>query len=211
MRSGYRGSVRERLRDCRRLPDGRFAVHPNSLSYPRDKLAALRLAELESAVGILSGGKGKTVALGVPDQGVTMDSLVERRVIEVLYELIRSHDIGTVWTTWQHDAHIDHQHAAAIALGLCATNGRLRLWQFPIWSRFTGEAIGYDERLCTFESARYRALKRRAIAAHRSQMTTLIDDDPEGFTLDPAKQEHFLTFPEIFITRSRNERQTPHI
>ena len=132
-------------------------------------------------------------------------------MLEVLDELIRFHDIGSVWTTWQYDAHIDHQHAAALALDLCAANARLRLWQFPIWSRFTGQTIGCNESLSIFDSTRYLALKRRAIAAHRSQMSPLIDDDPEGFTLDQTKQAHFLTFPEIFITRSRNERQAPHI
>ena len=38
-----------------------------------------------------------------------------------------------------------------------------------------------------------------ALACHRSQMTPLIDDDPEGFVMEPWRQEHFLTHPEIVI------------
>lgn len=30
-------------------------------------------------------------------------------------------------------------------------------------------------------------------------MTPLIDDDPEGFVMEPWRQEHFLTHPEIVI------------
>lgn len=180
------------------LTDGTRS-HPNSIAYPRHKLAALRQEELRNAVNILTAGHGKTIALGIPDQAVTPDSLAENRTIEALRNIISSYDIGTVWTTWKNDPHVDHRGAAEIAFGLCQQNDRVSLWQFPIWSRFTSADLGPGETLYTYETGPYWDLKRRAIAAHTSQMSPLIDDDPGGFMLDLAAQNHFLNFPELFI------------
>jgi hypothetical protein len=44
-----------------------------------------------------------------------------------------------------------------------------------------------------------REAKRRALACHRSQMTRLIDDDPEGFVMSDQQQAHFLQTPEIVL------------
>ena len=41
--------------------------------------------------------------------------------------------------------------------------------------------------------------KRQAIAAHASQTTGLIDDDPEGFTLSPEVLAHFDSTEEYFV------------
>ncbi|MDX5412033.1 MAG: hypothetical protein LPK02_03200, partial [Rhodobacterales bacterium] len=46
--------------------------------------------------------------------------------------------------------------------------------------------------------------KAQAIAAHASQMTGLIHDDPSGFVMRPDHQQHFLHHPEIFIDETRH-------
>jgi hypothetical protein len=44
-----------------------------------------------------------------------------------------------------------------------------------------------------------RARKRRALACHRTQMSSLIGDDPEGFVMPEWMQEHFVEHPEIYL------------
>jgi hypothetical protein len=67
---------------------------------------------------------------------------------------------------------------------------------YPIWGRFTN--LTARARPIVASSAA-REAKRRALACHRSQMTPLIDDDPEGFVMEAWRQEHFLMHPEIII------------
>ncbi|MFN0262243.1 hypothetical protein ACKTEK_00040 [Tepidamorphus sp. 3E244] len=50
-----------------------------------------------------------------------------------------------------------------------------------------------------FTTADYRFIKARAIAAHGSQMTGLIEDDPEGFRMPCDLVQHFVETDEIFI------------
>ena len=56
----------------------------------------------------------------------------------------------------------------------------------------------YVEQGTTLKRSAARA-KGRAIAAHRSQMTRLIPDDPDGFVMDPATQAHFRDGDELFL------------
>jgi len=50
-----------------------------------------------------------------------------------------------------------------------------------------------------FPTAPYRFRKRQAVAAHVSQMTGMIEDDPEGFCMPEELVRHFIETDEIFI------------
>jgi hypothetical protein len=45
-------------------------------------------------------------------------------------------------------------------------------------------------------------LKQRAIAAYRSQTTSLIDDDPTGFCLSPQMLSNFARPWEVYLEES---------
>ena len=47
--------------------------------------------------------------------------------------------------------------------------------------------------------------RNRAIAAHRSQVTHLIDDDPTAFYLSPELLAHFDNPRELFLEEKRNK------
>jgi LmbE family N-acetylglucosaminyl deacetylase len=88
--------------------------------------------------------------------------------------------------TWQHDPHCDHQAAFTLALSACRLMGAVRLFMYPIW----GFKLASDQALDMETPQGFRLhmeehlpAKRRAIAAHRSQVTHIIDDDPGGFIL----------------------------
>ena len=84
-----------------------------------------------------------------------------------------------------------------------AESGRApRLTRFPVWGRFVEIGADGDDELVRFvPDAALKALKARALACHASQMTALIDDDPDGFVMPAAMQSHFVEHDELFLRR----------
>ena len=174
--------------------------HPRSRRFPRSTLAELRRRELETAARLLTDGAAEVVWLGYPDQAAPASAPALDRAVDRLAARTDLGAITTVWTSWRHDPHVDHRRTAALADRLVALLPSLDLWEYPIWGRFIEPAdTGPDARLLAFDTTAQRERKRLAMAAHRSQMSGLIDDDPEGFVMAPLMQAHFLDTPELFI------------
>lgn len=180
------------------LTDGRLS-HPHSRLFPPDRLIALRQAELVEATSILTQGTGETLMLGFPDQGAPEGPADRAAVRNRLLHLIDTHTISALWTTWEKDPHPDHRCAAAIARAVVSARPALKLWRYPVWGRFVEDALDAEDVLYRFDSTPFRAQKRAAIEAHRSQMTALIPDDPDGFVMDPQARRHFLESAELFV------------
>ena len=53
--------------------------------------------------------------------------------------------------------------------------------------------------------SRRAGTKRRAVLAHRSQTTAMIDDDPLGFRLEAAMLDRFAGAFEIYLEASTGE------
>lgn len=166
------------------LTDG-AASHPDSPSYPADRLAALRADEARAAVGALGLGAERIGFLGQPDGAAGRDGEAAQATAQNLIDYARTHAIQTICTTWRHDPHPDHQAAcrfgqqAARALGI-------RLLQFPVWGWLLApERWIVAPRVAGFrlDITPFLEAKRKAIAAHRSQTTNLITDSPAGFTV----------------------------
>lgn len=180
------------------LTDG-AGSHPGSTAYPPKRLAALRRAEVAEAVERLTCGTGRVLTLDHPDQGRL--SAARRRVYcDRLVRLIDQEGVSALWTTWDGDPHVDHRRAARLAAEAAARRPAVRLWRFPVWGRFVQCGLRRGERLYSFQSGPYAKRKRDALAAHRSQMTGLVADDPDGFVMDRATQRHFLETREMFIS-----------
>lgn len=180
------------------LTDG-AGSHPGSKAYPPKRLAALRRAEVTEAVERLTRGTGRVLTLDHPDQG-RLSAARRLAYRERLMRLIDEEGVSALWTTWDGDPHVDHRRAARLAAEAAARRPGVRLWRFPIWGRFVQRGLCRGERLYSFDSRRYATRKRDALAAHSSQMSGLIADDPDGFVMDPATQRHFLETREMFIS-----------
>nr|WP_256731293.1 PIG-L deacetylase family protein [Sphingomonas sp. dw_22] len=180
------------------LTDGRMS-HPNSRLFPRDRLIALRRAELTEVVGRLTPGAADVVMLGFPDQGAPAAPADRAEVRTRLLRMIDSRGVSAIWTTWEKDPHPDHRCAARIAREVVGVQPRLKLWRYPVWGRFVDDVLEPGDSLYRFDTTAFRAEKMAAIDAHRSQMTNLIPDDPEGFVMDTRARRHFLDSPELFI------------
>ena len=199
------------------LLTGGGASHPGSARYPCENLKALRRAEFVRALDALShgmpDGSGRLVhaMLDLPDGSVPHDGdhddlrapLADARVAAL--ELARSVNAGTVWVTWSGDPHSDHVAAALLADGILRRWGGgeqpLRL-DYAVWGRFgaAGREVS-PARVLAFRSDPHLPAKRAAMRAYASQLTPMIDDDPDGFVMPPALVEHFAAAPEIFLVR----------
>jgi LmbE family N-acetylglucosaminyl deacetylase len=107
----------------------------------------------------------------------------------------------SLFVTWRHDAHCDHQAAYCLARAAQSRLGRARLFEYSIWGRDpSGAALASEPPAGTrFPAQAYRQRKLAAISAHASQASRLIDDDPEGFRLPPAMIADCLARDELFL------------
>ena len=166
------------------LTDG-AASHPRSREYPAWRLAALRMAEARAAIATLGLAEDRIVFLGLPDggsplKGKRLDQAAARVVKQAL-----AWRVGTICTTWLHDPHRDHRSAYRIGQRAAREVGA-RLFCYPVWG-WTVPADAWlpatPVRGARLDITGHLAVKQRAIACHRSQLTDLIRDDPQGFRL----------------------------
>ncbi|RWR30649.1 PIG-L family deacetylase [Sinirhodobacter populi] len=173
------------------------ASHPRSRLWPRERLAALRAAEVREAVALIGGGQAPPpVLLGYPDLAAPDDPAARAEAVARIWAS-RPGNCRAVLSTWEGNPHPDHQRVAKIARLLCAQSPGLSHWAYPVWGRF--EQAVPQGRMVRFDDPLLHALKARALAAHKSQMTDLVPDDPAGFVMPADQQRHFLTYPEIFL------------
>lgn len=158
-------------------------------------LARLRARELREAARHL--GVPAPVMLGHDDQAAPETPRADE--IARLAALAGAIRATAIWTCWRHDPHPDHQRGARYAARVADALDLPRPVEVPVWGRFTETP---PDRPMLRLTAPDWALRRkaRAIAAHRSQMTPLIPDDPGGFVMDPATRAHFETEPELFLS-----------
>ena len=106
--------------------------------------------------------------------------------------------VGTLVSVAPEDRHADHRATARAAAQVRRDRPGLRLFHYPIWSRWSPVAgLAGPGPLALVRSSR-RAVKRAAIDAHRSQNGAVVTDDPRGFCLPEGFAAFFATAPEIY-------------
>ncbi len=175
------------------LTDG-AGSHPNSRTFPAERLAEVRRAELQAAVGELGDAQVRVEAFTAADGGL------ERVEAEAAAWLGRLGPFGAVFTSWSADPHPDHKAACRIATDAARTWDAF-LFAYPIWGLTLedGADAGAAAPCVRLEVSAVLDRKRAAIFAHRSQTIALIDDDPAGFRLSPADIARHLGPFEVFI------------
>jgi LmbE family N-acetylglucosaminyl deacetylase len=169
--------------------------HPNSSAWDRCRLARVRRAEIECAVAVLAP-HGKVDHLGYRDCETPAGAAEAEHCVGRI-DMLTPH-AALVLAPWDGDPHIDHERTALLARRLVLHRPDLALLFYPVWGRFADTVPGGEVKLLAASPAS-RAVKRDALACHRTQMTRLIDDDPAGFVMSGAHQAHFLEHPEIFL------------
>ncbi len=185
------------------------ASHPNSRTHPPDRLRALRREETVAALAALGLGPERLALLGLPDGGVPGAGPGFDAAVTAIANLARRDPSppAAVLATWRHDTHPDHVAVAAMGRAVAAELDCRALF-YPVWGlRFLHPTMGPAPAPAMRGPARGTRLdvtatldrKRRAVAAHRSQTTPLIADDPEGFILVPAVLNVMLRPFELFL------------
>ncbi|MGU3493694.1 PIG-L deacetylase family protein [Xanthobacteraceae bacterium A53D] len=176
--------------------------HPNSLSHPPERLRGLREREAVEAVAHLGVTEDKVIFLRLPDRFVPFKGEDADRAVEMIVRTAREGTADTLFVTWLHDPHCDHEAAHALALRAARALGTVRLLAYPIW----GLARPPEDRIPEDRIAGFRLdirahleAKRRAVAAHSSQVSDLICDDPTGFRLSAQDLARFDGPTEIFL------------
>ena len=105
---------------------------------------------------------------------------------------------------WRRDPHCDHEATWRLARAAVDSLERPVRWiEYPVWA---WEHAASDVAPQPGEAEPWRLdvssvldRKRLAVAAHRSQTTRLIDDDPDGFVLEPQVLAHFDRPWELYL------------
>lgn len=181
--------------------------HPGSRRYPWQALRALREFEARAALEALGldVGGGRVAFLRLPDTAVPDEgSGGFAGAVARAAAYCRDRAPETILLPWRRDPHCDHRASRSIFLAASASLARPpRALEYPVWAYEAadpGDLPGWDEvDARRMDVARVLPRKRAAIAAHRSQVTGLIDDDPGGFRLTPEMLAHFDRPWEIYL------------
>lgn len=165
------------------LTDG-DASHPASQRWPPRALGRLRASEMRRALARLGAGGAPVRRLGWGDGHVGRDGNICR-----LRSLLVALRAGVVLVTSDADHHPDHQAAASLTRSAVRGLG-VKLIFYAVWSRASAATVSLD---------RHRAAKLRALAAHRSQISGYIADDPDGFRLSGRTLRSLVRGAESFV------------
>ncbi|MBS7533376.1 PIG-L family deacetylase [Ancylobacter sonchi] len=174
--------------------------HPNSQLFPPSRLAALRCEEAIEAARHLGVACRDVHFLDFPDRHVPSSGPELRRAANRVAALSGQADVMAV--SWRHDPHCDHQASYVLAVAAASLLPGLTLWEYPIWGLTLDPLSPLPDPPCAGVRVlieEHLPTKRQAIAAHLSQTTNLVPDDPHGFRLTAPMLALFGTPWEIFI------------
>ena len=176
--------------------------HPNSKAYPPERLTALREVEARQAGAELGLRPEEMHFLRLPDRFVPYEGEEAERAIGIIADCVTEIGAGSLFVSWRHDPHCDHEASYRIAREVQRRVGKVRLFEYVVWGHTLPPSTEVDPIRSGFRISIDQATmekKRRAIAAHRSQTTALIDDDPSGFLFSQIDLAHFDLPYEFFL------------
>jgi LmbE family N-acetylglucosaminyl deacetylase len=176
--------------------------HPRSPSYPKQRLVDLRRAEVDVAGALLGLLPDRVSHLGLPDTQAPSSGPAFEAAVAAIVATCRRTGAASLFVTWDGDPHCDHEATARMALAVRRHLPDIKLWAYPIWGWHLDPAQPMarpQPQGMRLDISEHQAQKRAAIAAHVSQMTDLISDDPGGFRFTDSTLAPFLGQFEYFI------------
>jgi LmbE family N-acetylglucosaminyl deacetylase len=184
------------------------ASHQASLKWPRDRLTAQREREAAEALHFLGVGDHARTFLRLPDADMPLANSTEwSAAVAATAEVVRGFSPDLVLLPWRRDPHCDHRASWHLAQAAIRAMKALPLYlEYRIWLDELGKADDYprpgEAERVVIDISSELTCKRAAIAAHRSQTTSLIDDDPKGFRLMPKTIDRLTgTIETYYLTK----------
>ncbi len=178
------------------------ASHPNSSAYPPRRLGDLRKNEAAKACQILGVEKDHLLFLNAGDGQLAAYPIADNSILANLANIFLQKKVDTLLVPWRRDHHIDHL-ATTRMVRKAAEGMELVIAEYPIWLWKKGKPEDWPMKgeILPFRLAiePVRQKKNKAIQAHASQTTKLINDDPKGFILTEELLEPFLGDYEYFF------------
>ena len=179
--------------------------HPNSQKYPAEKLMQLREHELLTAAELLGVSASDVHFMRLKDSRVpTHDDTQFEEAALAITSIITAIRPRTFLIPWRRDPHPDHRATWQLvnkSLSLSAIPCRVLEYMVWLWERADAQDLPRDGEMKVWciDISSVLKQKQQAIAAHVSQTTALIDDDPHGFTLSAHMLAHFKHPAEYFL------------
>ncbi len=186
------------------VSDGSMS-HPNSKKYTAQKLVQLREDELLAAADVLNISADYVHFMRLKDSQVPHTGHAD---FEIAYHemarIITGIKPQTVLVPWRRDPHPDHRATWQLvkkAISLSALPCRVLEYLVWLWERADAKDLPLAGEMAVFKVDISSVIhqKHKAIAAHISQTTSFIDDDPQGFTLSAHMLSHFDHPAEYFL------------
>lgn len=182
--------------------------HPRSTTTPPERLAEIRLAEVEDALALLAGPEAALTFLGLPDGGLAAH---EEELTLALVELLGDGRDTWLVAPWRGDGHPDHE-ALGRAASRAASRSGARLLAYPIWFWHRADPDGPVPDLRRLPlSPLDREAKRDAVATHRTQVAALSDQPGDEVLLGPGLLEHFAGPDELFVVEPPTDGALDHL
>lgn len=177
------------------ISDGTMS-HPNSRNYPPLALRELRENETLSALAILGVEARAITFLRLQDSSVANQNTdISSYLAQIAPQL--------VFLPLRCDPHPDHRASfQLVSHALDSLNIIPRRIEYPIWDWDEKQQGNWDNARLTswrLDISSVVELKQQAIASYRSQITNLIDDDPQGFRLTSQMLANFTRPVEVYL------------
>ncbi len=184
--------------------------HPGSRRFSPARIAMMRAREARASLAIL-GVREEPLFFGLLDGSLGSLTATDRApTVERLAREIDAFDADMVLAPWRRDPHPDHMAAAALTSDAISSLARVpHCLSYEVWLPIRGADIdrptAHEAIVHTISlDADVREQKRRALLAHATQTTGLIDDDPDGFRIDETLLARW-TGPREILYESRVE------
>lgn len=168
------------------------ASHPNSPTWPRQRLAAARENEAAAALSELGLGEATRSFMRLRDADMPVEGAPEHTAaLKAASAIVRDARPDLVLLPWRRDPHRDHRDAwslftrAFLESGMAPQTLEYAIWLDEIGAPEDHPEPGEMERVA-FAVGEAVGPKRRAVAVHRTQTGAVIHDDPTAFRLTEA-------------------------
>lgn len=183
------------------LTDGKLS-HFGSRRWPAHEIADARQHEAVLGAQCVGMDPSALSFLRIPDATLLFNPQANRRALAALHALDAQLHFKCIVTSWLHDPHPDHVGAARLAQRFCAVRKDCRLLHYPIWGRFLPDGLQLRDRpwrAARLDIGAHLETKRAALAAHRTQMTPMINDALLTMRAPWREQHLFLRESEIYF------------